>query len=64
MIEKRCTILSYLGVIIICVIIVAVIIGLTFWITNKAYEILPSVSQADPHPDEHTGEISENTKLD
>jgi flagellar biosynthesis/type III secretory pathway M-ring protein FliF/YscJ len=53
-----------MGVIIVCVIIVVIIIGLTFWITNKAYEVLPSVSKVDPLPDELTRETSENTKLD
>ncbi|KEF37255.1 hypothetical protein M670_03501 [Schinkia azotoformans MEV2011] len=56
--------MSYTGVIIFSVIIAAVVIGLTIWVTNKAYEVLPSVSKVDPLPNEKTREISENTRFD
>lgn len=64
LLERGAIVLSYTGVIIFSVIIAAVVIGLTIWITNKAYEVLPSVSKVDPLPDEQTRNKSENTKFD
>lgn len=62
--KRGAIVLSYTGVIIVSVIIAAVVVGLTIWVTNKAYEVLPSVNKVDPLPDEHTKKKSENTKFD
>lgn len=39
-------------VMIISIIIIFVIIGVTVLVTNKAYEVLPSVNKVDPLPEE------------
>lgn len=37
-------------VMIVSFVIIAIVIGLTIWITNKAYEVLPEINEVDPLP--------------
>lgn len=56
--------MSTMSVIIVCIVVTVIILGLTIWITNKAYEVLPSVSKVDPHPDQINNETTESEKIE
>lgn len=40
-------------IMIVSFIIIAIVIGLTIWTTNKAYHVLPTASKIDPLPEDH-----------
>ncbi|WP_142386535.1 YtzI protein [Bacillus sp. Marseille-P3661] len=50
---------SFTVVMIFSGIIVCLVIGLTIWSTNKAYEVLPTSSKVDPLPEHTKNEINE-----
>lgn len=47
-------------VMIISIIIIFAVIGITVWVTNKAYEVLPSLNEVDPLPVENEKDESDN----
>jgi preprotein translocase subunit SecG len=48
-------------ILIVSFIIIAIVVGLTLAVTNKAYEVLPEASKIDPLPDEYkSNENDEN----
>jgi hypothetical protein len=51
-------------VLIVSMVIIAIVVGLTIAVTNKAYEVLPEASKIDPLPGDNTEENLEAKKAD
>jgi hypothetical protein len=52
---------TMMWIMIVSFVIIAIVVGLTLAVTNKAYEVLPEASKIDPLPEEtHENSSEEN----
>jgi preprotein translocase subunit SecG len=53
---------TMMWIMIVSFVIITIVVGLTFAVTNKAYEVLPEASKIDPIPEEKNEKNSEENR--